>query len=128
MNSGMKADKLKEIACIEMNTKKVGPEIKTQRAGLLIDKKFITSLILFYIRLRLSKRKISTKKTQIMKERLQIEDGASITEITRWMNNEMMMMRSMKIVRKYMKIKELMNKKKRHPGQLNQLPENLDFD
>lgn len=128
MNSGMKADKLKEIACIEMNTKKVGPEIKTQRAGLLIDKKFITSLILFYIRLRLSKRKIRMKKTQIMKERLQIEDGASITEITRWMNNEMMMMRSMKIVRKYMKIKELMNKKKRHPGQLNQLPENLDFD
>lgn len=49
MNFGMKVGKFKEIACIEINMKRVGLEMRIQTVGLLILKKFIPSLILFYI-------------------------------------------------------------------------------
>jgi hypothetical protein len=49
MNFGMKVGKFKEIACIEINMKRVGLEMRIQMVGLLILKKFIRSLILFYI-------------------------------------------------------------------------------
>lgn len=147
MNFGMKVEKFKEIACIEINMKRVGLEIKTQMVGLLILRKFIRSLILFYILWLLSKKEILYKITQTMKVKPQIEDGDSvIIRIMKWLRKKnhqgsakrqikkMTMKKNKsknKMKMKIMKSKRSKKKKKDQPERLQEKlfqPKREDFD
>lgn len=70
INSITKTDKLKKIACIEINIKKDGGEVKVHKVGMFAQMNYITSLIQFSIRRVLSERKTTLTTIQIMKDKI----------------------------------------------------------
>ena len=70
INSITKTDKLKKIACIEMNTKRDGDEVKVHKGGMFAQMNYITSLIQFSIHRVLSERKTTLTTIQTMKDKI----------------------------------------------------------